>query len=159
MAADLVHHRTEFLDLVVGQVVFSGIDYIDPTDLGLEISLNVDFQLWPSLRRISEVALNLCNLLVCHFGLKCKVVELPPAPYGRPPKHGTVPGPWAPVSSKRPTSPSDFRQSERLGHDSVQTTLELYGHVTPKMRANAAARFGSLLSSARTPTSARASGS
>jgi site-specific recombinase XerD len=23
--------------------------------------------------------------------------------------------------------------SERLGHDSVQTTLELYGHVTPKM--------------------------
>jgi integrase len=49
--------------------------------------------------------------------------------------------------------------SERLGHDSVQTTLELYGHVTPKMRANAAARFGSLLSSARTPTSARASGS
>src|ERR1700686_1844536 len=39
--------------------------------------------------------------------------------------------------------------SERLGHDSVQTTLELYGHVTPKMRANAAARFGSLLISAR----------
>jgi integrase len=39
--------------------------------------------------------------------------------------------------------------SERLGHDSVQTTLELYGHVTPKMRGNAAARFGSLLSSAR----------
>jgi len=39
--------------------------------------------------------------------------------------------------------------SERLGHDSVQTTLELYGHVTPKMRGNAAARFGSLLNSAR----------
>jgi integrase len=39
--------------------------------------------------------------------------------------------------------------SERLGHDSVQTTLELYGHVTPKMRASAAARFGSLLNSAR----------
>jgi integrase len=39
--------------------------------------------------------------------------------------------------------------SERLGHDSVQTTLELYAHVTPKMRANAAARFGSLLSRAR----------
>jgi len=39
--------------------------------------------------------------------------------------------------------------SERLGHDSVQTTLELYGHVTPKMRGNAAARFGSLLSNAR----------
>jgi integrase len=39
--------------------------------------------------------------------------------------------------------------SERLGHDSVQTTLELYGHVTPKMRANAATRFGSLLNSAR----------
>ena len=27
--------------------------------------------------------------------------------------------------------------------------LELYGHVTPRMRANAAARFGSLLLSAR----------
>jgi len=39
--------------------------------------------------------------------------------------------------------------SERLGHDSVQTTLELYGHVTPRMRANAATRFGSLLNSAR----------
>ena len=39
--------------------------------------------------------------------------------------------------------------SERLGHDSVQTTLELYGHVTPRMRSNAAARFGSLLSTAR----------
>jgi sorbitol-specific phosphotransferase system component IIA len=38
---------------------------------------------------------------------------------------------------------------ERLGHDSVQTTLELYGHVTPKMRGNAAARFGSLLNAAR----------
>src|SRR5260370_10511879 len=36
--------------------------------------------------------------------------------------------------------------SERLRHDSVQTTLELYGHVTPRMRSNAAARFGSLLS-------------
>lgn len=41
--------------------------------------------------------------------------------------------------------------SERLGHDTVQTTLELYAHVTPKMRANAAARFGSLLSRARQP--------
>jgi len=40
--------------------------------------------------------------------------------------------------------------SERLGHDSVQTTLELYGHVTPRMRSNAAAQFGSLLSTART---------
>jgi integrase len=39
--------------------------------------------------------------------------------------------------------------SERLGHDSVQTTLELYGHVTPKMRANAAARFGTLLRTAQ----------
>ena len=39
--------------------------------------------------------------------------------------------------------------SERLRHNSVQTTLELYGHVTPKMRGNAATRFGSLLSSAR----------
>jgi integrase len=36
--------------------------------------------------------------------------------------------------------------SRRLGHDSVQTTLELYGHVTSKMREGAAARFGALLS-------------
>lgn len=36
--------------------------------------------------------------------------------------------------------------SERLGHDSVCTTLELYGHVTPRMRTSAATRFGSLLS-------------
>ena len=35
--------------------------------------------------------------------------------------------------------------SRRLGHDSVQTTLELYGHVTAKMQAGAAARFGALL--------------
>ena len=39
--------------------------------------------------------------------------------------------------------------SERLGHDSIQTTLELYGHVTPRMRASAAARFGALLGKAR----------
>jgi integrase len=44
--------------------------------------------------------------------------------------------------------------SERLGHDSAQTTLELYGHVTTRMRSNAAMRFGSLLSTARTPTTA-----
>ncbi|TME23961.1 MAG: hypothetical protein E6I67_01755 [Chloroflexi bacterium] len=45
--------------------------------------------------------------------------------------------------------------SESLGHDSVQTTLELYGHVTPRMRSNAAERFGLLLMTARTaPTSA-----
>lgn len=42
--------------------------------------------------------------------------------------------------------------SERLGHDNVQTTLELYGHVTPTMRSNAAARFGSLLAGARVAT-------
>jgi len=41
--------------------------------------------------------------------------------------------------------------SERLGHDSIQTTLELYGHVTPRMRASAAARFGGLLERARRP--------
>ncbi len=39
--------------------------------------------------------------------------------------------------------------SERLGHDSVQTTLDLYGHATPHMRGSAAARFGSLLNNAR----------
>jgi len=44
--------------------------------------------------------------------------------------------------------------SERLGHDTVQTTLELYGHVTHTMRSNAAARFGSLLNTARTPVAA-----
>jgi integrase len=36
--------------------------------------------------------------------------------------------------------------SRRLGHDSIQTTLTLYGHVTSKMREGAAARFGALLS-------------
>src|SRR6266704_6333966 len=44
--------------------------------------------------------------------------------------------------------------SERLGHDTVQTTLELYGHVTQTMRSNAASRFGSLLNTARTPVAA-----
>lgn len=39
--------------------------------------------------------------------------------------------------------------SERLGHDSIQTTLELYGHVTPRMRTNAAVRFGSLMDRTR----------
>jgi hypothetical protein len=44
--------------------------------------------------------------------------------------------------------------SERLGRDTVQTTLELYGHVTQTMQSNAAARFGSLLNTARTPVAA-----
>jgi len=44
--------------------------------------------------------------------------------------------------------------SERLGHDSVQTTLELCGHVTQTMRSNAASRIGSLLNTARTPVAA-----
>jgi integrase len=39
--------------------------------------------------------------------------------------------------------------SERLGHDSIQTTLELYGPVTPLMRASAATRFGALLGRAQ----------
>lgn len=39
--------------------------------------------------------------------------------------------------------------SERLGHDSIQTTLTLYGHVTPRMRTNAAVRFGSLMDRTR----------
>lgn len=39
--------------------------------------------------------------------------------------------------------------SERLGHDSIQTTLELYAHVTPRMRASAAARFGAILGRAQ----------
>ena len=45
--------------------------------------------------------------------------------------------------------------SERLGHDTVQTTLELYGHVTQTTRSNAAAaRFGSLLNTALTAVAA-----
>jgi integrase len=47
--------------------------------------------------------------------------------------------------------------SERLGHDNVQTTLELYGHVTSRMRSSAAVRFGSLLAGARVTTVAAAS--
>jgi hypothetical protein len=35
--------------------------------------------------------------------------------------------------------------SERLGHDSVQTTLELYGHVTSKRRRDAAGRIGAMV--------------
>jgi site-specific recombinase XerD len=38
--------------------------------------------------------------------------------------------------------------SERLGHDSVQTTLKLYGHVTSKRRRHAAKRIGSMLDEA-----------
>jgi integrase len=45
--------------------------------------------------------------------------------------------------------------SERLGHDRAHTTLELYGHVTTRMRSNAAVRYGSLLSTARKPVAAR----
>ena len=47
--------------------------------------------------------------------------------------------------------------SERLGHDNVQTTLQLYGHVTQGMRSNAAARFGALLAGARVTSVAAAS--
>lgn len=35
--------------------------------------------------------------------------------------------------------------SERLGHDSVQTTLELYGHVTSRRRRDAAKRIGAMV--------------
>lgn len=35
--------------------------------------------------------------------------------------------------------------SERLGHDSVRTTLDLYGHVTSKRRQNAAVRIAGIL--------------
>jgi len=44
--------------------------------------------------------------------------------------------------------------SERLGHDTVLTTLELYAHVTQTMRSKAASRSGSLLNTARTPVAA-----
>jgi integrase len=47
--------------------------------------------------------------------------------------------------------------SERLGHDNLQTSLELYGHVTSRMRSNAAVRFGSLLAGARVTTVAAVS--
>jgi integrase len=42
--------------------------------------------------------------------------------------------------------------SERLGHGSVETTMRLYAHVTPRMRAGAAARFGALLAAATHPS-------
>lgn len=35
--------------------------------------------------------------------------------------------------------------SERLGHESVRTTLELYGHVTSKRRWHAAEQLGRML--------------
>ena len=35
--------------------------------------------------------------------------------------------------------------SQRLGHDSVQTTLELYGHVSSRRRRDAALRIGAML--------------
>lgn len=35
--------------------------------------------------------------------------------------------------------------SQRLGHDSVQTTLELYGHVSSRRRRDAALRIGRML--------------
>lgn len=38
--------------------------------------------------------------------------------------------------------------SERLGHDGIQTTLELYGHVTPRMRLEAATRFATAVDGA-----------
>jgi integrase len=38
---------------------------------------------------------------------------------------------------------------ERLGHSSVQITLDLYSHVIPGMQADAAARIGGLLRGAR----------
>jgi integrase len=39
--------------------------------------------------------------------------------------------------------------SERLGHDSIPTTLDIYSHITSKLRTNAATRFGSLLAESR----------
>lgn len=46
-----------------------------------------------------------------------------------------------------------------LGVDVSPPATQLYAHVTPKMRANAAARFGSLLSRARLAPVAEAEGS
>lgn len=34
---------------------------------------------------------------------------------------------------------------ERLGHASVQITIDLYSHVVPGMQADAAAKIGALL--------------
>lgn len=34
---------------------------------------------------------------------------------------------------------------ERLGHSSVQITLDLYSHVVPGMQADAAAKIGTVL--------------
>jgi integrase len=58
-----------------------------------------------------------------------------------------------PPSSSRPASTSRLSVSG-WGTTACKTTLELYGHVTPRMRSNAAVRFGSLLSTARTPIAA-----
>ncbi len=41
--------------------------------------------------------------------------------------------------------------SRRLGHDSVQTTLELYGHVSSRRRRDAALRIGAMLDDVSTP--------
>jgi integrase len=45
--------------------------------------------------------------------------------------------------------------SERLGHDSVQTTLEGYGHVTSKRRRAAAERIVAILDRPVPPESPR----
>jgi integrase len=41
--------------------------------------------------------------------------------------------------------------SRQLGHDSVQTTLDLYGHITPKIRAAAASKISAILDSRSQP--------
>ena len=41
--------------------------------------------------------------------------------------------------------------SQRLGHDSVQTTFELYGHVSSRRRQDAALRIGAMLDDGSTP--------
>jgi hypothetical protein len=41
--------------------------------------------------------------------------------------------------------------SQRLGHDSVQTTLELYGHVSSRRRRDAALRIGAMLDDVSMP--------
>ena len=38
--------------------------------------------------------------------------------------------------------------SERLGHEGVQTTLSIYGHVTLRMRLNAASRLAAVVDGA-----------
>ena len=56
------------------------------------------------------------------------------------------------LAMPNPTLRLELRSDIAQHSFTVEIELELYGHVTPRMRSNAAARFGSLLSTARSAT-------